>query len=204
MANSAWQQFCYSAVMMEWICSQFGLLWGKAVPSKVCYHVAPSGAGGKECGGGCKIGRRVGMGKWKETGGELNSSSKLWNVTVSCEWAAGGTVMQGLWMWCVLEWMDLGGLTVTPHTSLSERGDDSAGLIEKDKENTAISSSPPVRRECKITWTVHRTLPLQCTQSLRETHNAYHNISFNFPIVMKQLCAMKHTLLNNSSRRATV
>lgn len=24
-------------------------------------------------------------------------------------------------------------------------------LIEKDRENTVISSSPPVRRECKIT-----------------------------------------------------
>lgn len=54
-------------------------------------------------------------------------------------------------MWCVPECMGLGGLTVTPHMSLSQRGADSAGLIEEDRVNTAISSSPPVRTECKIT-----------------------------------------------------
>lgn len=46
----------------------------------MCYHVAPSGAGGKEEGGvGYEIGRRVGKverGCGVETGGELNSSSK--------------------------------------------------------------------------------------------------------------------------------
>lgn len=54
-------------------------------------------------------------------------------------------------MWCVPECTGLGGLTVTPHMSLSQRGADSAGLIEEDRVNTAISSSPPVRTECKIT-----------------------------------------------------
>lgn len=49
MANSAWQHFCYTAVVMEGICSQFGLLWGReAVPFKVCYCVASRGAPGKE------------------------------------------------------------------------------------------------------------------------------------------------------------
>lgn len=60
--------------------------------------------------------------------------------------------------------MGLGGLTVTPHVSLSQRGVDSDGLIEKDRENTAISSYPAVRRECKITWNkwrVHRLLAPQ-------------------------------------------
>lgn len=47
--------------------------------------------------------------------------------------------------------MGLGGLTVTPHMCLTVSGGDSAELIEKDRENTVISSSPPVRREYKIT-----------------------------------------------------
>lgn len=78
--------------MMEWICSQFGLLWGKAVPSKVCYHVAPSGAGGKGVGGGgvMRLGGESGDGEMErdcgvETGGELNSSSKPQNAAVSRE-----------------------------------------------------------------------------------------------------------------------
>lgn len=61
-------QCCYDGVNM------FGLLWGKTVPSKVCYHVALSGAGGK---GGYKIGRRVWMGKWKGAIGQRLEVSKI-------------------------------------------------------------------------------------------------------------------------------
>lgn len=67
----------------------------------MCYHVAPSGAGGKEGrkeGGGLYDWEKSGDGKVKrgcgeETGGELNSSSKAQNVTVlRLSW--GGAVMQ--------------------------------------------------------------------------------------------------------------
>lgn len=45
--------------------------------------------------------------------------------------------------------MGLGGLTVTPHTSLSQRVAGSGRLIGKDRENTAISSSPPAGGSAK-------------------------------------------------------
>ena len=59
--------------------------------------------------------------------------------------------------------MGHGGLTGSVHMGLSQRGVDSSRLIEKDRENTAISSYPPVTRQYKITWNewrAHRMLPL--------------------------------------------
>lgn len=173
-ATLAWQTRRDSsfAVVLSWWshCSQFWLLWGKAVPSKVCYHVTLSRAGGKEGGWVRRLREEWGWGSgkglwsrsWRWAEFKFKAAERDCEPRVS--W--GGALMQtqGVLMWCVLEWMGLGGLTVTPHVNLSQRGVDSDGLIEKDRENTAISSYPPVRRECKITWNkwrVHRLLALQ-------------------------------------------
>lgn len=60
----------------------------------MCYHVAPSGAGGKGVGWGrvMRLGGESGDGEMErdcgvETGGELNSSSKPQNAAVSREQA---------------------------------------------------------------------------------------------------------------------
>lgn len=57
---------------------------------------------------------------------------------------------QAVLMWRSPELMGLGGLTVSVHVSLSQRGADSAGLIETGTEKSAISPSAPARGDRSI------------------------------------------------------
>lgn len=48
--------------------------------------------------------------------------------------------------------MGLGGLTVSVHVSVSQKGADSGGLIETDTEKSAISPSAPARGDRSVPW----------------------------------------------------
>lgn len=72
----------------------------------------------------------------------MSSIQKFKASEWECERAGEGPrCEQRAGTWRALEHGGLGELTVTPHTCLTERGGDRAGLIEKDRESTAISSS---------------------------------------------------------------
>lgn len=145
-ATLAWQTQRDSrfAIVLSWWSQrlQFWLCWGKAVPSKVCYHVTLSRAGGKEAGWVRRLGEEWGWGRgrglwsrsWRWAEFKFKAAERDCEPRVS----RGGALMQAVHreFWCgVLEWTGLGGLTITPHVSLSHRGVDSDGLIEKDREH---------------------------------------------------------------------
>lgn len=140
-ATLAWQtqrDSSFAIVLSRWSRrSQFWQLWGKAVPSKVCYHVTPSRAGGKEGGWARRLGEEWGWGR----GRGLWSRSWRWAefkfkaAERDCEPSEPGRSFdagraQGVLMWCVLEWMGRGGLTVTPHVWVTEEST-VMGLLKK-------------------------------------------------------------------------
>lgn len=165
-ATLAWQtrrDSSFATVLFRWrhgakapsVGSSGGKLFFQSVLSCRPEFSRREGVGGGLMGYGRSVGRGCGEALWgreqrpevshfpvQSCGTRLRAEGRSFDVSGEQE---------GL-MWRSPEWMGLGGLTVSVHVSLSQRGAGGGGLIETDTEKSAISPSAPARGGRSIAW----------------------------------------------------